>query len=363
MGDYSQCIQYKYKNDFCIKCLQKDEDKKSLQQQLPRIAVLATGGTIAGETDPTELTGPYRSGVLSIEQLLAAVPMLSKVARIRAEQVANIDSKDMTIDLWGKLVIHANELLASPEVDGIVITHGTDTLEETAYFLNLLVKSKKPVVLTAAMRPATAVSADGPLNLLEAVVVAGSKASEEQGVLVVMNDEIFSAHDVTKMNTYSVGSFQASEFGALGWIHENQVHFERSLVGTHFNTTHSRFSIEKMCKLPQVEIAMSYAESSRTSIDAFVANGAKGIVIAGTGDGTLHKVLQQAAIDAVRQGVAIVRSYRVSYGHVSHEKLDDEADFLTAGTLNAWKARVLLMLILAEGINDHAERQYIFDHY
>lgn len=331
---------------------------------MPRIVILATGGTIAGQADdPSGLNSSYMAGVLNIEQLLSAVPILSQVARVKAEQVANIDSKDMTIDLWEKLLIHVNELLSNAEVDGIVITHGTDTLEETAYFLHLLVKSKKPVVLTAAMRPPTAVSADGPLNLLEAVVVAGSESAKGQGVLVVMNEEIFSAHDVTKTNTYSVNSFQATEFGALGWVENGEAHFERSLVGTHVNTTHSRFSMNKVCNLPSVEIAISYAEASRAAIDAFVANGAKGIVIAGTGDGTLHKVLQEAAMDAVKQGVAIVRSSRVSYGHVSHNKIDNQAHFLSAGTLNPWKARILLMLILAEGIIDQAERQRIFDHY
>jgi L-asparaginase len=294
---------------------------------------------------------------------MAAVPTLSTVAHIQTEQVANIDSKDMMIELWKRLVHRVNQLLTSDHVDGIVITHGTDTLEETAYFLHLTVKNKKPVVLTAAMRPATALSADGPLNLLNAVVVAASKASFGQGVLVVMNGQIYTARDVTKTNTYSVDTFRSNEFGALGWVQGNQAQFQRSIANMHMNTTESQFNINKLSEMPSVEIVMSYAEPSRAAIDAFVAQGVKGIVIAGTGNGTIHASLQQAAIDAVKHGVAVLRSSRVSYGHMTHDAHDDEVDFLSAGTLNPWKARVLLMLILVEGVTNHAARQRIFDSY
>jgi L-asparaginase len=294
---------------------------------------------------------------------MAAVPTLSTVAHIQTEQVANIDSKDMMIELWKRLVHRVNQLLTSDHVDGIVITHGTDTLEETAYFLHLIVKNKKPVVLTAAMRPATALSADGPLNLLNAVVVAASKASFGQGVLVVMNGQIYTARDVTKTNTYSVDTFRSNEFGALGWVQGNQAQFQRSIAKMHMNTTESQFNINKLSEMPSVEIVMSYAEPSRAAIDAFVAQGVKGIVIAGTGNGTIHASLQQAAIDAVKHGVAVLRSSRVSYGHMTHDAHDDEVDFLSAGTLNPWKARVLLMLILVEGVTNHAARQRIFDSY
>jgi L-asparaginase len=204
---------------------------------------------------------------------MAAVPTLSTVAHIQTEQVANIDSKDMMIELWKRLVHRVNQLLTSDHVDGIVITHGTDTLEETAYFLHLIVKNKKPVVLTAAMRPATALSADGPLNLLNAVVVAASKASFGQGVLVVMNGQIYTARDVTKTNTYSVDTFRSNEFGALGWVPGNQAQFQRSIANMHMNTTESQFNINKLSEMPSVEIVMSYAEPSRAAIDAFVAQG------------------------------------------------------------------------------------------
>jgi L-asparaginase len=324
---------------------------------------LATGGTIAGEADDERHPGTYQAGVLGVDILLAAVPMLSKIAQIEAVQIANIDSKDMTTELWKKLVQRVNQLLANNRVDGIVITHGTDTLEETAYFLHLTVKNKKPVVLTAAMRPSNALSADGPLNLLNAVVVATSKASVGQGVLVVMNDRIYTAHDVTKTNTHSVDTFRSNEFGALGYVQDNQTKFHRSIAGMHMNTTESQFNIDRWSELPAVEIVMSYAAPSRAAIDAFVAKGVEGLVIAGTGNGTIHTSLEQAAIDAVNKGVAVVRSSRVCYGHMTHDGHDDQVGFLSAGTLNPYKARVLLMLILAEGINDHAARQRIFDSY
>lgn len=324
---------------------------------------MATGGTIAGEADDKGRPEAYRAGVLGVDILLAAVPTLSKIAQIEAAQIANIDSKDMTTELWKKLAQRVNQLLANNHVDGIVITHGTDTLEETAYFLHLTVKNKKPVVLTAAMRPSNALSADGPLNLQNAVVVAASKASVGQGVLVVMNGQIYSARDVTKTNTYSVDTFRSNEFGALGLVLGNQAQFQRSIAGMHMNTTESQFNIDRWSELPSVEIVMSYAAPSCAAIDAFVRKGVKGLVIAGTGNGTIHASLEQAAIDAVKKGVAVVRSSRVCYGHMTHDAHDDQVGFLSAGTLNAWKARVLLMLILAEGVTDHAARQRIFDSY
>lgn len=332
----------------------------------PRITVLATGGTIAGQGRNTASPGApdtYIAGVLSVQALLSAVPMLSSVADITAEQIANIDSKDMTIKLWTQLVQRINELLTHHDVDGIVITHGTDTLEETAYFLHLTVKNKKPVVLTAAMRPATALSADGPANLFSAVVVAASNAAFGQGVLVVINNQIYTALDVTKTNTYSVDTFRSNEFGALGWVQGNQARFQRSIFGMHRNTTESRFNIDKWSEWPLVEIVMSYTEPSRTIIDALINKGVKGLVIAGTGNGTVHKSLEEAARVAVNRGIAVVRSSRVCYGHVTHDTYDDQVGFLSAGTLNPWKARVLLMLILAEGITDRAARQKIFDEY
>ena len=202
----------------------------SIHTSLPRIAVLATGGTIAGEAGDAAKTSGYKAGVVGVDKLLHAVPFLSQVARIHAEQVASIDSKDMTPALWAALGSRVNALLAQDDIDGIVITHGTDTLEETAYLLHLTVKSEKPVVLTAAMRPSTALSADGPLNLLNAVTVAASKASWKQGVLVAFNNQIHGGRDVTKTSTYAVDAFRSPEGGALGWVQDGQVEYQRAVV-------------------------------------------------------------------------------------------------------------------------------------
>jgi L-asparaginase len=324
----------------------------------PCIAILATGGTIAGEAADASKTSGYKAGVVGVDKLVAAVPALAQIARIRAEQVASIDSKDMTPALWVTLGRRVNALLAQDDVDGIVITHGTDTLEETAYLLHLSVKSDKPVVLTAAMRPSTALSADGPLNLLNAVTVAASRAAWKQGVLVAFNNLIHSARDVTKTSTYAVDAFRSPEGGALGWVQDGQVEFQRGVTRLH--TLRSQFNVAS--DLPAVEIVTSYAGASRASIDAFVASGVKGLVIAGTGNGSIHSLMQLAVSDAIRQGVAIVRSSRVGSGHVMRNGAapDDTLGTITAGTLNPYKARVLLMLALAAGVTDI---QAIFDAY
>jgi L-asparaginase len=332
----------------------------SSHTSLPRIAVLATGGTIAGEAGDAAKTSGYKAGVVGVDKLLGAVPSLSQVARIHAEQVASIDSKDMTPALWAALCTRVNALLEQDDIDGIVITHGTDTLEETAYLLHLTVKSEKPVVLTAAMRPATALSADGPLNLLNAVTVAVSRASWKQGVLVAFNNQIHCGRDVTKTSTYAVDAFRSPEGGALGWVQDGQVEFQRSVVRPH--TLQSPFQIR--AELPAVEIVTSYAGASRVAIDALVAAGVKGLVIAGTGNGSIHSTLQQAVADAVKQGVAVVRSSRVGAGHVMRNGAapDDALGSITAGALNPYKARVLLMLALAAGTAP-ADLQRVFDTY
>jgi L-asparaginase len=332
----------------------------SSHTSLPRIAVLATGGTIAGEAGDAAKTSGYKAGVVGVDKLLGAVPSLSQVARIHSEQVASIDSKDMTPALWAALCTRVNALLAQDDIDGIVITHGTDTLEETAYLLHLTVKSEKPVVLTAAMRPATALSADGPLNLLNAVTVAANRASWKQGVLVAFNNQIHCGRDVTKTSTYAVDAFRSPEGGALGWVQDGQVEFLRSVVRPH--TLQSPFQIS--AELPAVEIVASYAGASRAAIDALVAAGVKGLVIAGTGNGSIHSTLQQAVADAVKQGVAVVRSSRVGAGHVMRNGAapDDALGSITAGALNPYKARVLLMLALAAGTAS-ADLQRVFDTY
>jgi L-asparaginase len=327
---------------------------------LPRIAVLATGGTIAGSAADAANTSGYQAGVVGVDRLLEAVPALSGVAQIQPEQIASVDSKDMSLALWTTLAQRVNTLLASDEIDGVVITHGTDTLEETGYLLHLTVNGTKPVVLTAAMRPASALSADGPLNLLNAVTVAASAAAHGQGVLVAFNNRIHSARDVVKTSTYAVDAFQSPEIGALGWVQDGRVEFQRKVVRPH--TVDTEFVIGT--KWPNVEIVASYAGVSRIGVDALVAAGVRGIVVAGTGNGSIHSSVQQALADAVKQGVVVVRSTRVGSGHVMRNgaAADDVLGFVSAGSLNPYKARVLLMLALAAGTAT-ADLQRVFDTY
>jgi L-asparaginase len=328
---------------------------------LPRIAVLATGGTIAGSAADVTNTSGYKAGVVGVDRLVEAVPALATVAQIQPEQIASVDSKDMALALWTTLAQRVNALLASDEIDGVVITHGTDTLEETAYLLHLTVKGSKPVVLTAAMRPASALSADGPLNLLNAVTVAASKAAHGQGVLVAFNNRIHSARDVVKTSTYAVDTFQSPEIGALGWVQDGRVEFQRAVLRPH--TVDTEFVIGD--KWPGVEIVTSYAGASRITVDALVAAGVRGIVVAGTGNGSIHASMQQALADAATQGVVVVRASRVGSGHVMRNGAapDDVLGFVTAGSLNPYKARVLLMLALAAGATGGVALQKVFDRY
>jgi L-asparaginase len=336
----------------------------SSPRALPRIAVLATGGTISGEATNSSLTAGYRAGVFGVDVLLAAVPSMTTVAHIEAEQVVSIDSKDMPLALWVALAERVNALLASDACDGVVITHGTDTLEETAYLLHLTIKSDKPVVLTAAMRPFSALSADGPMNLLGAVSVAASPAARAQGVLVAFNNRIHSARDIVKTSTYSLDAFQSPEIGALGWVQDGRVEFARGVVRAH--TVHTPFAIGSVASgWPSVELLVSYAGVSRIAVDALVVAGVRGIVVAGTGNGSIHTTLQSALADAVKRGVAVVRASRVGSGHIMRNGAapDDALGFVSAGTLNPYKARVLLMLALASGMDSATSLQQTFDQY
>ncbi|WP_250464770.1 asparaginase [Caballeronia sp. GAFFF2] len=328
---------------------------------LPRLAVLATGGTIAGQAGDASRTAGYKAGVVGVDKLLEAVPALGSVARIHAEQIASIDSKDMTPALWTTLSRRIDALLAQDDIDGVVVTHGTDTLEETAYLLHLTVKSAKPVVLTAAMRPSSALSADGPLNLLNALTVAASRQAAGQGVLIAFNHLIHSAREVTKTSTYAVDAFRSPEAGALGFVQDGRVEFQRTVVRPH--TLASEFTVPQ--DWPMVEIVASYAGVSRVPVDALVGAGVKGIVLAGTGNGSMSSTLAQAFADAIGRGVAVVRSSRVGSGHVMRNGAasDDALGTVSAGTLNPYKARVLLQLALAKGVSDAPGLQRIFETY
>jgi L-asparaginase len=328
---------------------------------LPQVVVLATGGTIAGAA-ASDVQAGYKSGQVGVEQLLGAVPQAKKVANLRGEQIANIGSQDMNDEVWLKLATRVNQLAAMPDVAGIVITHGTDTIEETAYFLNLVVKSKKPVVLTAAMRPATALSADGPLNFYNAVAVAANKNAAGRGVLVVINDWIHGAASLTKTSTTAVQTFLSPLSGLIGTVAYGEAEFLRAPIGK--NTADSEFSLDGVKTLPRVDIIMAHENMDGALIDAAVAAGAKGLVIAGVGNGNMTASALNALAAQAKKGIVCVRASRVAIGRVGRnvEVDDDKMGLVASLDLNPQKARVLLRLALAK-TTDPKRIQRLFDEY
>jgi L-asparaginase len=330
-------------------------------KDLPNVVILATGGTIAGAAATGTQAG-YTSGQVGIEAMIDAVPGIRKLANITGEQTANVGSQDMSVEVWLKLANRINEILSSDDVDGIVITHGTDTQEETAYFLNLVVKSEKPVVTTGSMRPSTAVSAEGPLNLYNAVAVAASPKSKGHGVMVVMNDQIHSAQAVTKTNTTSVQTFMSPMQGLMGVVIYGQLEFYREPHGVH--TTKSEFSIDGLTELPRVDIIYGGVDTPADLITSSIKLGAKGIVIAGVGNGNMNAAMLNEAKKAAANGITVIRSTRVPTGYVirNAEVNDDKYGTIASDELNAQKSRVLLMLCLLKD-RSTAEIQEIFYTY
>ncbi len=331
------------------------------QAKKPNIVILATGGTIAGAA-ATGTQSAYTSGAVTIDAMLNAVPGIKDLANIKGEQISNVGSQDMTFDIMLTVAKRINQLLSTNDVDGIVITHGTDTMEETAYFLNLVVKSDKPVVLVGSMRPSTAVSADGPLNLYNGVAVAGDPRSKGRGVLVVMNDLIHAAHSLTKTSTTDVQTFMSPLRGVVGVVAYGKSDFYNNPPWKH--TAQSEFDISQVTKLPRVDIIYGCADMSPDLIDASVNSGAKGIVIAGVGNGNMNKASVEAAARAVKKGVVVVRSSRVATGTVGRnvELNDDELGFIASDELNPQKSRILLSLALLKP-RSSSEIQPLFTAY
>ena len=328
---------------------------------LPKIRVLATGGTIAGAQASATDYG-YKSGAYDVNSLINAVPNLGKLAVITGEQVANIGSQDMNDEIWLKLAKRTNEVLASADVDGVLITHGTDTLEETSYFLTLVVKSDKPVVMVGSMRPATAISADGPGNIYNGVAVAADPRAKGKGTLVELNDEFHYARNVVKTDTTSVQTFHSLNRGPAGLVHTGKVEWFEPMnkkVGAA-----TEFSVDGLDRLPRVDIIYAHANMSADLIVAAVNNGAKGIVVAGVGDGNMTTPALDALKKVATQGIAVVRSTRLPVGLTlrNNEVNDDEMGFVASGELNPPKSRVLLQLALTK-TNDPKKIQAMFYEY
>ncbi len=329
--------------------------------QKPKIRIIATGGTIAGVSKSTTESN-YKAGELGIYQLLQAVPEVKNIADVSGEQLVKIGSQDMNDDVWLKLAKRINELLNKEGYDGVVITHGTDTMEETAYFLNLTVHSNKPVVMVGAMRPATGMSADGPLNLYNAVVVAASPNAKDRGVMVSMNEIVLDAKDVIKHNTTAVETFQGANFGKLAYIHNGKVFFNRMPQNKH--TTQSLFNVDNLKSLPKVGIVYGYSNMSELPMKAFMDAKFDGIVYAGVGNGNFYHTLFDLAVQAQQKGIQIVRSSRVPTGATTLDAEVDDAKyhFVAAQALNPQKARVLLMLALTK-TKDWKQIQQYFNEY
>lgn len=317
----------------------------------PAVTILATGGTIAGSSASKSDTTDYKAGSLGISTLIAAVPELAGVADVKGEQISNTISGDINSTILLTLSKRINQLLDNEKQQGVVITHGTDTLEETAFFLNLTTNTNKPVVLVGSMRPATAISADGAMNLLEAVTLASTKAAENRGTLVVLNDRISSGFYISKTNSTTIDTFKAIEQGYLGIFISGKPKFYYAPAKPIDQTY---FDVSKLESLPPVEIIYSYQDQNADLLKAALSNGAKGIVVAGSGNGNVSSKLEAEIKALSEKGIPIVMATRTGAGYVSSKSFA-----ISSGFLNPQKSRLLLQLALAT----HADLKQIAEHF
>jgi len=304
-----------------------------------KLVILGTGGTIAGRASSAFDNVGYTAAQVGIEHLLADIPSLAEGGPFITEQLAQIDSKDMGFAVWVQLAQRVNHFLACDDVQGIVITHGTDTLEETAYFLHAVCRPAKPVVLACAMRPATSLAPDGPQNVLDALAVA--RHAGARGVVAVCAGTIHSALDVQKMHSYKLDAFSSGDAGPIGYVEEGRLRLVRNWPLAQDERALS--AIEKVADWPRVEIIMSYAGASGAIVQALLDQGVHGLVVAATGNGTIHQELQHALLKAQAAGVRVVRSSRCVNGRVM--SLPGDA-FPDSNGLSPVKARVALILDL-----------------
>lgn len=318
----------------------------------PHVEIYATGGTIAGSSASNTDTTNYKAGSIGVESLIQAVPELKDVAVVTGQQIANIGSSDIDQATLLKLANEINKKLKDPKISGAVITHGTDTMEETAFFLDLTVNSHKPVVVVGAMRPATAISADGPMNLLEAVSLAANSEARNRGVMVVLNDRIASGYYVTKTNSTVLDTFKSVEQGYLG-----------TFIGTtpkfYYEPTkpmnkHS-FDVSKVKELPKVSILYVHQDQDIALVDAAIKNGAKGIVLAANGNGSVPTALKEKINNLMAQGIPVVRSTRTGGGYVTAKE-----EGIGSGYLNPQKARILLSLALSKTSDVNKIKTYFY---
>ena len=321
------------------------------QEKLPLVKVVATGGTIANTP----------SGRLNAAEVADAIPALKKVARLEVEEVMRVGSSAITLENWLRLARRINEILADPEVKGVVVTHGSNTVEETGYFLSLTVKSDKPVVLTAAQRQFTTLSSDSPKNFLQAVRVAASDEARGKGALIVTNDVINAARDVSKNISYRMETYSSRDLGVLGLVDEDQITFYRAPMKQHTKAT--PFDVLRLQKLPRVDIIYTYADADGTLIDAAVTHGhAEGLVIAGFPTGSGSPAMDEAVKRVAAKGIPVVMTNRGGMGRVTDTRPKEKRPLIWGDNLTPQKARILLMLALTT-TKEPGELQQIFQKY
>ncbi len=327
---------------------------------MKNIVIVATGGTIAGIGEKGK-TVAYHAGEIEVKDILASIPTVNHIANISSIQLMNVDSNEMNVESWMLLANKLNELVKDDEIDGIVVTHGTDTIEETAYFLNLCVHTTKPIVMTGAMRPASATSADGPYNLYQAIALASNDEACSQGVMVLFSNTIYSGRDIQKVNNYKIDAFDQKSFGCLGYMQDEKVYFFSMTFKQH--TFGSMFSGKTLTSLPKVAICYFYAGADSEILE-YLAKNHEGIVIAGSGNGNYSKEWMYKINEChEKYGTIFVRSSRVPLGIVFNDHVFDPHELcVAANTLSAQKARILLMLSLSES-KDIKQIKEIFERY
>lgn len=315
---------------------------------LKNVVVIATGGTIAGSGDKGKTTN-YKAGVYDVKALTDSVEGLEKVANIMGVQVCNVGSDDLKYDNWISIANMINKLAKDESISGFVITHGTDTLDETAYFLNMVVKTDKPVVITGAMRPATAISADGPMNIYQSVALAASEEAVSKGVMVVFSDGIYGGRDVQKVNTSKTGAFGQNDLGSLGFMRDEVPYFYNQSTKPH--TSNTEFSVDGLTTLPKVGIAYFSVEADPGVLD-YMAENFDGIVVAGAGSGCMSEAWTKKLGELESKNIPVVRTSRIANGNIAGDDyFDHYKNMIVGSNLAPYKARILLQLALTKTKN------------
>ncbi|MBQ4507022.1 MAG: asparaginase [Firmicutes bacterium] len=324
------------------------------EDTLPTVVILGTGGTIAGTGEAGKTTG-YSAGELDVQSLIDGVPGLDKLATLKGEQVLNTASDNVTAKDWIVLAKRINELAKDDSIAGFVITHGTDTLEETAYFLDLTVKTDKPVICVGAMRPATATSADGPMNLYQSVALARTPEAKGRGVMVVFSDGIYAARQVTKVTTYRTDAFNGRDFGALGYMVDDKAYFYNKSEKP--NTVDTPFDVSELEDLPKVGIAYFHIDAELDVLEHYL-DSYEGVIVAGAGNGSMSTLWHNRIKERVDggDGVIVVRAGRMDNGIVTEYATNPQT--IAGNNLNPQKARILLSLALTVTKDREQIREY-----